>query len=73
MERYKNLSNDSSVREYAIGVDYIDIKFTTGPIYRYSYSSAGRDNVEQMKKLAKLGDGLGSFIQLNVRYKYERH
>ena len=37
MEKYKNLSYDSSVREYEIGADYIAIKFTTGPIYRYTY------------------------------------
>lgn len=72
MEIYKNLGNDSSVRAFSIGVDYIDVKFATGPVYRYSYNSAGRDNVEQMKLLARLGDGLGSFIQRNVKYKYEK-
>ena len=34
--------------------------------------SAGHENVEQMKLLARKGDGLGSFVQRNVRYKYER-
>ena len=72
MEKYKNLSNDSSVREFAIGLDYIDVKFSTGPVYRYSYRSAGQYNVEQMKRLARCGDGLGSFIQRNVRFKYEK-
>ncbi len=72
MEIYKNLSHDSSVRAFLIGADYIDVKFTTGPVYRYSYKSAGRENVEQMKLLARHGDGLGSFIQRNVCYKYEK-
>ena len=73
MEIYKNLSHDSSVRMFSIGADYIDVKFTTGPIYRYSYESAGRENVETMKRLARYGDGLGSFIQRNVKYKYVKH
>ena len=72
MKIYKNLSNDSSVRAFTIGTDYIDVKFKTGPIYRYSYRSAGRENVERMKLLARAGDGLGSFIQRNVKYNYEK-
>lgn len=71
MEIYKNLSQDSSVREFKIGFDYIDVKFKTGPIYHYTYRSAGRENIEHMKTLARSGDGLGSFIQRNVRKKYE--
>ena len=71
MEKYKNLSRDSSVYAYKIGMNYIDVQFNDGSIYRYSYKSAGASNVEQMKRYAQAGDGLGSFIQRNVRKLYE--
>lgn len=71
MEKYKNLSRDSSVYAYEIGMNYIDVQFNDGSIYRYSYKSAGASNVEQMKHYAQVGDGLGSFIQRNVRKLYE--
>lgn len=71
MQRYKNLSGDSSVYAYEIGDDYIDVQFKDGSVYRYSYRSAGAFNVEQMKEYAVIGDGLGLFIQRKVRKLYE--
>lgn len=73
MQRYLNVDGDSNVEAYDIGIDYIDVKFfKTARIYRYSYSSAGQENVEAMKQLAQKGNGLNSFIMRNVRMKYER-
>lgn len=71
MEKYKNLSRDSSVYAYEIGFNYIDVQFTDGSVYRYSYRSAGEYNVEQMKRYAQAGDGLGSFIRRKVGKLYE--
>jgi len=72
MERYKNLGGDSGIFAYEIGSDYIRIQFDDGSVYLYTYSSAGSHNIDEMKKLAKRGRGLHSFINNNVRYKYER-
>lgn len=71
MDRYLNLKNDSSVIAYQIGSDYIDVQFINHRIYRYSYASAGLSKVEQMKKLAIQGYGLGSYIQCYAKYNYE--
>lgn len=72
MQRYKDLNHDSNVEAYTIGPDYIDVKFKgTAKVYRYSYQSAGREHVENMKVLAELGDGLNSYIMRNVKYNYE--
>ena len=71
VEKYKNLSLDSSVYAYEIGMNYIDVQFCDGSIYRYSYRSAGSFNVEQMKCYAQAGNGLCSFIQRKVRKLYE--
>src|SRR5688572_3400968 len=72
MERYRNLSGDSGVSAFEIGVDFIVVEFRKGGPYFYSYRSAGRTKVEQMKVLARKGQGLGTFINKYVKHKYER-
>ena len=72
MEIYKNLSGDSGVHAFQIGADFIIVGFKKGGTYRYSYRSAGRRNIEQMKTLARRGQGLGTFINRYVKKEYER-
>jgi hypothetical protein len=73
MNVYLDINGDSGVLAYEIGEDSIKVQFKdTSKIYVYSYASAGKENVEHMKKLAQSGDGLNSFINLNVKYKYVR-
>ena len=73
MQRYLNVDGDSNVEAYESSSTYIDVKFYgTAKVYRYSYLSAGQDNVETMKRLAHSGTGLNSFIMRNVRTKFER-
>jgi len=63
MKRYKNINGKSNVEMYSIGLDYIDVKFKgTLTIYEYSYATCGKENVENMKLLAKKGGGLNSYI-----------
>ena len=72
MERYKNLSGDSGVAAYEIGPDFIRVQFTDGAVYLYTYASAGSHNIEQMKQLARKGQGLNTFINTTVRKLYAR-
>jgi hypothetical protein len=74
MIRYRNLSGNSGVFEYELGNDFILVVFSTGARYKYSYASAGAQNVDHMKLLAAAGYGLNSFINSNraVRYGYVR-
>ena len=73
MERYKNLGGNSGVIEYEIGTDFIKVKFKgSGKVYVYDYVSAGRENIKQMKALAKKGIGLNAFININVKKLYLR-
>lgn len=72
MERYANRGGNSGVRGYNIGEDYIDVMFSTGAVYRYSYRSAGVAKVEEMKRLAVAGQGLNSYIMRHARFNYER-
>jgi hypothetical protein len=70
MEIYKNLSKVSGVKAYELGSDSITVEFGDGDVYRYTYQSAGRENVEQMKKLAVAGKGLNGFISREVKERY---
>lgn len=70
MEQYRNLGGNSGVSAYEIAADSITVLFNTGAEYIYTYQSAGRENIEQMKALAISGRGLNSFIMLNVRTAY---
>jgi len=70
MTNYLNLNGNSSVSMYEIGQDFIKVEFTDGSIYLYTYVSAGQYNIEEMKRLAKQGWGLNSFIIQNVKKGY---
>lgn len=70
MERYRNLSGDSNVANYEIGIDYIKVEFKDGSLYLYNHSSTGKPDIDQMKKLALSGEGLNSFINTKVKKRY---
>ncbi len=72
MERYANTNGTSGVSSYEIGTDYIWVEFTTGSIYEYTYASAGRNHIENMKTLAQSGSGLNSYIMKYVKKNYSR-
>lgn len=49
METYQNVNGNSGIAEYKIGDTCIQVEFAdTESVYRYSYESAGRENVEEM-------------------------
>lgn len=73
MERYRNSGGDSGVSAYEIGSDYIIVKFSgTAKTYRYSYRKAGQNHVENLKRLAKSGSGLNSYINIHVKNLYDK-
>ncbi|WP_407501682.1 hypothetical protein [Acinetobacter baumannii] len=72
MERYLDLDGDSGIHAYEIGDTYIRVQFDrTFKIYTYSYRSAGTARVEDMKQLARNGDGLNSYIMRYAKTLYE--
>ncbi|MEC7784796.1 hypothetical protein [Leeuwenhoekiella palythoae] len=72
MIRYQNRNRDSGVAFYELLSNGIVVHFTTGAIYEYTYATAGKTSIDQMKKLAESGSGLNSYINQNVKYKYSR-
>lgn len=72
MERYRDVDGDSGVAAYEIGDNSITVKFKDGAVYLYTDASAGPRHIEQMKRLARAGDGLNSYINLHVKKRYAR-
>lgn len=72
MERYRNSGGDSGVSSFEIGIDYISVRFSGSMrTYRYSYRKAGQHHVENMKRLARSGSGLNSYINRYVKNLYD--
>ena len=72
MQRYRNLDGASGVTAFETANDSIKVAFINGSIYEYDYASAGRGNIERMKRLAAEGRGLSTFISQRVHDAYAR-
>ncbi len=72
MTTYLDTDRDSGIFGYEVGPDWIQVRFSTGAVYEYTYLSAGPKNIETMKRLAASGDGLNAFINRNVKKRYSR-
>ncbi len=67
MRPYRNLDGNAGVTHYEIGPDYVDVRFRSSKVYRYSYARAGQVHVERMKVLAESGRDLTTYINQHVR------
>lgn len=72
MMPYKNLDGNSGVIAYEIEENAIQVEFVNGGIYLYTYSSTGKEKIEEMKKRADKGKGLATYINRHVRSRYEK-
>ena len=71
MQSYSGAERDSGISAYEIGPEFIEVEFTGAGIYAYTYNSAGRDHVENMKVLAASGKGLNSYINDHTKDHWE--
>jgi len=76
MHKYHS-DHDSGVVAY--NIEDRDIKILFPPdkdgqpfVYTYSYAKPGKKHVEEMKKLAVKGSDLATYINKNIREKYDR-
>jgi len=73
MQRYTDLSGHSGVAEFALRPDAVQVRFHDNPrVYTYSVASAGAAHVTELKRRAKAGRGLATYISQHVRDDYER-
>ena len=68
MKPYGNGS--TGVVAYEIHDDAIDIKFANGDIYRYDETKPGPVDVEIMKRFARAGRSLTTYISKYVKDRY---
>ena len=71
MRQYGGHTRKHGVRAFEIQADAIDVEFTSGWIYHFSYQKPGAPRVERMKQLAESGHGLSTFINKHVRNRFE--
>ena len=71
MRQYGANHKKHGVQAFEIGPDSIDIEFSSGWIYRFSYQKPGQPRVEKMKALAESGHGLSTFINKHVKNRFE--
>ena len=72
MRRYKNLGGDAGIRAYQIAAGAITVEFEDGSTYLYTDAITGAENIAQMQRLAKAGEGLTTFINRFVRERYAK-
>jgi len=72
MEKYRDIGGNSGISEYEIGDDFIIVYFAKGGVYLYDYFTTGSYHVNNMMRLARMGNGLNGYINLNAKYTYAR-
>lgn len=74
MTSYKNISQKSGVLNYEIGSDSITVEFKDEKLrhYKYTHVKPGVDIVNEMKRLAIQGYGLGTYISQTVKENYDK-
>ena len=71
-QRYGNAGGKSKVVRYHIAKDALTIEFADCSKYIYTNQSATPESIAQMKTMALAGKGLGTFIDANLKDRYER-
>jgi hypothetical protein len=72
MQRYANRNGGSGVVAYATGPRGIAVQFVDGSVYVYDMERPGAQAVADMKRLARAGQGLSTYISQSVRDNYAR-
>ena len=68
MQRYANAA--SGVRAFESAPSAILVQFADGGVYLYNHGVTGRARVERMKRLAREGRGLATYISQHVGHDY---
>ena len=71
MQKYSGQIRRGGAVAFEIGPESIDVEFSSGWIYRFTYERPGALRVERMKELALAGHGLSTFISRHVKNRYE--
>lgn len=70
LQPYANRSGASGVVAFATGPRGIAVQFVDGSVYVYDLDRPGPAAVAEMKRLARAGQGLSTYISRHVRDGY---
>jgi hypothetical protein len=63
-------SENTGVKAFEIGNNYIVVEYKDGRIYLYNDEFPGEEPLQIMKQKAKKGDKLGSYINTEIKNNY---
>lgn len=72
VERYAAVSGNTGVAGFEILGEAIILEFQDRRQYLYSHKKPGKKHVEEMKRLARSGKGLTTYVNQYVRENYEK-
>lgn len=72
MQRYLDRSGGSGVVAYEVRPTSIAVRFVDGSVYLYDAERPGARQVDEMKRLARAGQGLSSYISRCVQGNYAK-
>jgi len=70
MQTYKGRDGRSGIEGFEIQPDAITLRFRSDGTYRYDATKPGLHHVHRMQRLARLGNGLNTYVNKYVRKNY---
>jgi hypothetical protein len=70
LKSYRDSHGTANATGYAYGRTWIIIQFKGDALYLYTNSSCGAEHIRELKRLARLGEGLDSYINQHVWKRY---
>lgn len=64
---YANLAGNSGVTHVDFSVDWVEVTFKGGRVYRYTAALNGQQVIDEMRRKAVAGVGLARFILRNKK------
>ncbi|WP_393949178.1 hypothetical protein [Kluyvera intermedia] len=72
MTAYQNRGRDSGVTEFEATENSITVYFSNGSCYLYNVTAPGLQAVQEMIRLANMGEGLNTYINRHIRSNFAR-
>lgn len=70
MQPYGKRDGSTGVVSWEDKSNGIVLRFADGSTYLYTYATPGRDEVQAMRRLAKKGQGLTTYVSQHVGSRY---
>lgn len=72
LKPYRDAVGTANATGYATGRTWIIVQFKGDALYLYTNASCGVEHIRELKRLAKLGEGLDAYISKHVWKSYAK-